>query len=132
MNSDLYLYRARLRKEKHQEYLRLQRLRKQKEREEKRLHTQKAIETALKIAVNVTITLVAGLSIKQMLPYHLTQQARLREIEAEIALIKPRVEKLEEEFAETFDPKLARKIIEKNSYKVEPDSRPVFFLNQNK
>ncbi len=130
MNSDLYLDKTRLRKERYQEYLRQNRLRKQKEREEKRLNTQKAIETALKITANTTITLVACLSIKQMLPYHLTQQARLAEIEAEIAKIKPRVERLEEEFAETFDPKLARKIIEKNSYKVEPDSRPIFFLPQ--
>jgi cell division protein FtsB len=98
--------------------------------QKKRANLEKAIETSLKIFANVGISVLAIFSIKHLLPYHLAQQEKIAEIDGEIAKIKPRVEKLQEDFGTTFDPKLTRKVMEKNTYKVDPNLSPVFFTNR--
>ncbi|WP_373479593.1 hypothetical protein [Geminocystis sp.] len=98
--------------------------------QQKRANFEKAIETSLKISVNLGISILAIFSIKQLLPYHLEQQGKLKEIDAEIGKIQPRVEKLEEDFGNTFDPKLTRKVMEKNTYKVDPNLSPIFFIDK--
>jgi len=98
--------------------------------QQKRANFKKAIKTSLKISVNLGISILAIFSIKQLLPYHLEQQGKLKEIDAEIGKIQPRVEKLEEDFGNTFDPKLTRKVMEKNTYKVDPNLSPIFFIDK--
>lgn len=129
MNSNLSL-KTRQRRRDYQESISQNRALKQQQRRQKRLNTEKAIETGLKMTVNISITVIAFFSVKQLLPYHLAQQAKLAEIDGEIAKIKPRVEKLEEDFGNTFDPKLTRKVIEKNTYKADPNLSPIFFLDK--
>lgn len=131
MSSNLTL-KTRQRRRDYQKSISENRALKQQQRRQKRLNTEKAIETGLKLTVNISITVLALLSIKQLLPYYFTQQAKLAEIEAEIAKIQPRVEKLEEDFGNTFDPKLTRKVIEKNTYKVDPNLSPIFFVDKKK
>ncbi|AFZ54592.1 hypothetical protein VKI21_07190 [Cyanobacterium aponinum UTEX 3222] len=129
MNSNLSL-KTRQRRRDYQESISQNRALKQQQRRQKRLNTEKAIETGLKMTVNISITIIAFFSVKQLLPYHLAQQAKLAEIDGEIAKIKPRVEKLEEDFGNTFDPKLTRKVIEKNTYKADPNLSPIFFIDK--
>jgi len=129
MNSNLSL-KTRQRRRDYQESISQNRALKQQQRRQKRLNTEKALETGLKMTVNISITIIAFFSVKQLLPYHLAQQAKLAEIDGEIAKIKPRVEKLEEDFGNTFDPKLTRKVIEKNTYKVDPNLTPIFFIDK--
>jgi len=97
---------------------------------QKRANIEKSIEVSLKIFANLGISFLACFSIKQLLPYHLEQQAKIAEIDAEIAKIEPRVDKLKENFGTTFDPKLTKKVMEKNTYKVDPNVSPVFFINK--
>lgn len=129
MNSNLSL-KTRQRRRDYQESISQNRALKQQQRRQKRLNTEKAFETGLKMTVNISITIIAFFSVKQLLPYHLAQQAKLAEIDGEIAKIKPRVEKLEEDFGNTFDPKLTRKVIEKNTYKADPNLSPIFFIDK--
>lgn len=98
--------------------------------QQKRANIEKTIELSLKIFVNLGISCLAIFSIKQLLPYHLAQQAKIREIDGEIAKIQPRVQKLQEDFNTTFDPKLTKKVMEKNTYKVDPNVSPIFFIEK--
>lgn len=129
MSSNLSL-KTRQRRRDYQKSISENRALKQQQRRQKRLNTEKAMETGLKMTVNVGITILALLSIRQLLPYYFAQQAKLREIDAEIAKIQPRVDKLEEDFGNTFDPKLTRKVMEKNTYKVDPNLNPIFFIDK--
>jgi cell division protein FtsB len=115
---------------RHAESILANRALKKEQIQQKRSNLEKTIETSLKIFANVGISLLAILSIKHLLPYHLTQQEKIAEINAEIAKIKPRVEKLQESFGTTFDPKLTRKVMEKNTYKVDPNVSRVFFIKK--
>jgi hypothetical protein len=61
------------------------------------------------------------------LPYNSIQQTQISKIEQEINKVSPRVEKLEESFGATFDPQLTKKVMKQNTYKVDPNLRPIFF-----
>jgi len=103
------------------------------EKKQKQINRQanleKTIEATLKILVNFGISYLAIISLKSLLPYHTTQQAKLAEIDGEIDKIKPRVELLEEKFSNTFDPQKAPKVMQKNSYKVDPNLTRIFFTS---
>ncbi|MBF2057983.1 MAG: hypothetical protein IGQ45_12395 [Cyanobacterium sp. T60_A2020_053] len=91
---------------------------------------QQTVETTLRLTVNISISALAIFSVKELLPYHSVQQAKLAEIDGEIAKIRPRVERLEESFGATFDPQLSQKVMKQNTYKVDPNLRPIFFKDK--
>ena len=127
MNSSLPLNQIRSRHENHVQSVWDKRALKQEQRLQKQANLKQAIEVSLKISANVGIAVLAIVSFKQLLPYHSIQQEKLAEIDAEIAKIQPRVQKLEENFSTTFDPILNRKVMQKNTYKVDPNLSPIFF-----
>ena len=131
MNSSVPSNKIRSRHHDHVQSVWNKRALKQEQRQQNRANLQKTIETTLKMSANIGISVLAIVSIKQLLPYHLVQQEKIAEIDAEIAKIKPRVEKLEENFGTTFDPKLTRKVMSKNTYKVDPNLTPVFFVEKD-
>ena len=114
-------------KNQHLQKVLAERSQKRELRAYRKANLEKAIEMMLKIMVNGGISYLAIMSIKTLLPYHATQQAKLVEIDAEINKIRPRVELLEEKFSNTFDPQKAPKVMQKNSYKVDPHLTRVFF-----
>ncbi|MBL1210507.1 hypothetical protein [Geminocystis sp. GBBB08] len=128
MTANISLNTITLTNNRHAESVLANRALKKEQIEQKKANVEKTIETSLKIFVNVGISMLAIFSLKQLLPYHLAQQEKLAEIDAEIAKIKPRVERLQEDFGSTFDPKLTRKVMGKNTYKVDPNLSPVFFI----
>ncbi len=131
MNSSIPLNE---RRSHHQNYVQSvwnKRALKQEQRLSRRANLKKAIETSLKLSANVGLSVLAIVSFKQLLPYHQVQQEKLAEIDFEIEKIQPRVAKLEENFGTTFDPLLSRKITQKNTYKVDPNVSPIFFVKQN-
>lgn len=130
MNSQIPLPSTRIKNNRHAESVMANRALKKEQIQQKRANIEHSIEISFKIIVNVGISFLAIFSIKQLLPYHLAQQGKLAEIDGEIAKIQPRVEKLQENFSTTFDPKLTRKVMEKNSYKVDPNLSPIFFTKQ--
>ncbi|MGI0482336.1 hypothetical protein ACN4EE_16320 [Geminocystis sp. CENA526] len=130
MNSQIPLPQTKVRKNLRVESVIANRELKKEQIQQKRANIEQSIEIGLKILVNVGISFLAVFSIRQLLPFHLAQQAKLAEIDEEIAKIEPRVEKLQENFGTAFDPKLTRKVMEKNTYKVDPNLSPIFFTKQ--
>jgi len=98
-----------------------------KNRELKQYYIQRAIENSLKITFNVGLISLSIISIQKLLPYNSIQQTQISKIEQEINKVSPRVEKLEESFGATFDPQLTKKVMKQNTYKVDPNLRPIFF-----
>lgn len=113
--------------QKHIENVLKSRAEKKQQKKVKKKIFQQTVETTLRLTVNLSISALAIFSVKQLLPYHNVQQEKLAEIEGEIAKIQPRVERLEESFGTTFDPQLSKKVMKQNTYKVDPNLRPIFF-----
>ena len=130
MNSSLPAAKLHSRHHEHVQSVWNKRAVKQEQRQQKRENMRLAIEIALKMSVNIAFSTLALISVKQLLPYHSVQQNKIAEIDHEIGKIKPRVEKLEENFSTTFDPLLTRKVVQKNTYKVDPNLNPIFFIEE--
>ncbi|MBH8560644.1 hypothetical protein I8748_00200 [Nostoc sp. CENA67] len=90
-----------------------------------------ALETTAKIAVNVAISAAAVSALTQLLPYHWSQQEKLREIRTEVKLMEGRVNILQAEFSRNFDPQQTKSIMEQQGYRFEPNQRPVVLINQD-
>lgn len=114
-------------KNKYIEKVLASRAEKKQQQANKQANIERTLEASLKIAVNIGISYLAIISIKALLPYHTAQQAKLEEIDVEINKIEPRVELLEEKFSITFDPQKTPLVMQKNSYKVDPNLTRIFF-----
>lgn len=88
-----------------------------------------ALETTAKIAVNLVLCTAAVSALVQLLPYHWTQQNRLREVKTEVKLMEERVESLQREFQQNFDPHQAHIIRQQQGYKFDPNQFPVVLVN---
>lgn len=96
-------------------------------RRPQRRHSYRATagETTIKLIVNVVVCTAAISGLTQLLPYHLSQQAKLREIKQEVKRTEIRVNKLSKDLANNFDPAQTEKNMQRNSFMVDPDQRQV-------
>ncbi|MGY6530275.1 MAG: slr1601 family putative cell division protein [Cyanobacterium sp.] len=90
----------------------------------------RSLENVFKIGLNLGIIAFSITSVKNLLPYNDIQQSQISQIEAEINKVSPRVQRLEENFSTTFDPKSSRRVMKDNTYKVDPNLRPIFFVEE--
>jgi hypothetical protein len=91
-----------------------------------------ALETTAKIAVNLAISGAAISALVQLLPYHWSQQEKLREIRTEVKQMEGRVNVLQEEFTRNFDPHQRKTIMQQQSYRFGPNQRPVVLIDQDR
>lgn len=95
----------------------------------KRSHQIMAVETTVKIGVNVAICAAAVSALTHMLPYNWSQQEKLRALLTQIELVKARVNNIETDFQRNFDPRQTREVMQKHGYRFDPSQRPVFITN---
>jgi len=86
-----------------------------------------ALETTVKIGVNLVISAVSISALSQLLPYHWLQQDKLREIRTEVKLMEGRVDKLQADFSRSFDPRQAKSIMQEQGYRFDPNQRRIVF-----
>lgn len=115
----------------HAEKVLAEREKKKQLQADKQANLERSIEASIKILVNIGFSCLAIMSIKALLPYHIAQQSKLEEIDLEIEKIQPRVNLLEENFSVTFDPQKSPQVMQKNSYKVDPNLTRIFFSGNN-
>lgn len=97
-----------------------------------RSHQVMALETTVKIGVNLAIFAAAASTLTQLLPYHWLQQEKLREVRTEVKLMEGRVNTLQAEFVRNFDPRQTKTIIEQQGYKFQPNQRLIVLMNQDR
>lgn len=82
-------------------------------------------ETTVKLAVNLVLCAAAITGLSQLLPYHLSQQGKLREVRAEVRRTETRVKDLRADFSRSFDPGQAKNVMHEQSYRVDPTQRQI-------
>ncbi|MBR8835889.1 MAG: hypothetical protein DSM106950_18180 [Stigonema ocellatum SAG 48.90 = DSM 106950] len=92
-----------------------------------RSHQIMALETTAKIGVNLVISAAAVSALTQLLPYHWSQQEKLREIHTEVKLMEARVDNLQQSFSRSFDPRQAKSIMQEQGNRFDPSQRRVVF-----
>lgn len=91
-----------------------------------------ALETCAKLAVNITLSVAAVTALVQLLPYHLSTQAKLREIREDVKQTQARVNGLQNEFKGAFDPQQAKTVMQQQSYRVDPARRQIVLMDKNR
>lgn len=82
-------------------------------------------ETTVKLVVNIVLSTAAIAGLVQLLPYHLSQQAKLREVRSEVKQAESRVKNLRADFGRSFDSGQAKSVMQEQSYRVDPNQRQV-------
>lgn len=105
---------------------------KRKTRQRSRLHPYRgiALENTAKLVVNMVLVAGAVSALVKLLPYNISQQAKLQEISTEVKQTESRVADLQTDFKRSFAPEQAKKIMAEQSSRVDPRQRPVFFVKK--
>ncbi|KAF3890254.1 MULTISPECIES: slr1601 family putative cell division protein [Nostocales] len=86
-----------------------------------------ALETTVKIGVNIVISAAAISALIQLLPYHWSQQEKLRAIRVDVKQLEGRVYDLQAEFSRNFDPRQSKTIMQEQGFRFDPSQRQVVF-----
>ena len=89
-----------------------------------------AVQTTAKLTINILLSAVAVSALVKLVPYYLSQQEKLQEIQTEIKLTEERVNSLRTDFNRYFDPQQAKSIMQEQSNRVDPGQRPVILMNK--
>ena len=87
-------------------------------------------ETTVKLVVNIVLSTAAIAGLVQLLPYHLSQQAKLREVRTEVKRTEERVKGLRADFGRTFDSRQTKSVMQEQSYRVDQNQHPVVLQDQ--
>lgn len=86
-----------------------------------------ALETTAKIGVNIAISVTAISALVHLLPYHWSQQEKLRTIRTEVKLMETRVNTLQTEFNRNFDSGQSKRIMQEQGNRFDPNQRQLVF-----
>lgn len=89
-----------------------------------------ALETTAKLTVNVILSAAAVAGLLKLLPYQLSQQEKLQEVQTEVQQTEARVNRLRTDFNHYFDPQQAKSIMQEESNRVAPGQRRVILLEK--
>ncbi len=105
---------------------------KRKTRQRSRLHPYRgiALENTAKLVVNMVLVAGAVSALVKLLPYNISQQAKLQEISTEVQQTESRVADLQTDFKRSFAPEQAKIIMAEQSSRVDPRQRPVFIVEK--
>jgi hypothetical protein len=95
-----------------------------------RQHRILALETSMKIAMNVLIAGIAVTSLCKVIPHRIAQQEKLQELNAEVKLTEQRVSQLKIDFNRSFDRGQERQIVQEQTHFTDPNRTPVVWLDK--
>lgn len=90
-----------------------------------------AVETTVKLTVNVVLSALAVSNLMHLLPYSWSQQEKWQEISTEVKHSEGRVNNLRTVFSRYFDPQQAETIMKEQSSRLEPGQRQIFWQDKS-
>jgi len=100
-------------------------------RQQHQATTALALETTAKLAVNVILSSAAIMALVQLLPYHKSVQSKLQEIRVQVKQTEERVNRLQTNFGNLFDPKQTKTNMQDLSNRVDPTRRNIVLLDKD-
>ncbi|MBE9043259.1 hypothetical protein IQ255_02340 [Pleurocapsales cyanobacterium LEGE 10410] len=85
-------------------------------------------EIVLKLILSWAIALSAIASLFKLLPYHLSQQAKLKELRIQVQETDARVIKLRKQLNHNFDPQRTQSLMEQYSSLTAPNQSRIYWL----
>jgi len=103
----------------------------QKPRERHHPYRGITAEISLKLLLSWVIAIGAIASLFRLLPYHLTQQAKLKELRIQVQETDARVGKLREQLNRNFDPHRTQSLMEQYSTLTTPNQSRIYWLPED-
>ena len=91
-------------------------------------HRGVTTEISLKLVLSWVIAISAIASLCRLLPYHLTQKAKLKELRVQVEETDARVSKLREQLNHNFDPQKTQSLMEEYSSLTSPNQSRIYWL----
>lgn len=85
-------------------------------------------EVTIKLILSSVLVLGASSALVKLVPYHFSQQAKLREISTQVEETEKRVAKLKSELNRNFDPQQSQNLMEEYSPRLAPHQSLIFWL----
>ena len=89
-----------------------------------------ALETTVKIGVNLAISAAAVSALTQLLPHHWSGQDKLRQIRTEVNTTQERVNNLRAEFSNTFDSRQANSVMQQQGNLIPLNQKRIVLTNE--
>jgi cell division protein FtsB len=89
------------------------------------------VEMSLKLILSWVIAIGAIASVFKLLPYHLSQQSKLKELRFQVEETNARVDKLRDELHHNFDPQQTQNLKEQYSSLTSPNQSRIYWLEKN-
>ena len=93
-------------------------------------HRGVTTEISLKLVLSWIIAISAIASLCRLLPYHLTQKAKLKELRVQVQETDARVSKLREQLNHNFDPQQTQSLMEEYSSLTAPNQSRIYWLQE--
>lgn len=93
-------------------------------------HRHLQVEVTIKLILSWVLVLGASAALVKLVPYHFSQQAKLREIDAQVEETRARVDKLKEELNRNFDSQQSQNLMEEYSSRLAPHQSIIFWLDR--
>lgn len=108
------------------------RVKQQHPKQQTKRHTRSdralAIEIAIKLIANSVLSIAALAALVKLLPYQFSQQAKLQEIRLEVNETEAEVHTLRSNFHRYFDPTQAKKVMQEQSPRLDPNQRRIVLM----
>jgi cell division protein FtsB len=88
-------------------------------------------EMSLKLILSWIIAIGAIASVSKLLPYHLSQQSKLKELKFQVQETNARVDKLRDELNHNFDPQQTQNLMEQYSSLTSPNQSRIYWLPED-
>ena len=97
-------------------------------------HSHRGVRTeiSLKLILSWIIAFSAIASLLKLLPYHLSQKAKLEELKIQVQETDARVGKLREQLNQNFDPQQTQRLMEQYSSLSSPNKSRIYLLPKAK
>lgn len=89
-------------------------------------------ELSLKLIFSWIVAIASVVSLIKLVPYHLSQQAKLKELKIQVSETDARVSKLREQLNHNFDPQQTQSLMEQYSSLISPDRQRIYWLPEEK
>lgn len=89
------------------------------------------VEIGLKLILSWSIAIAAIASLCRLVPYHLSQQAKLDELRLQVGETEARVERLRKQLNDNFDPQKTQSLMEEYSSLSAPNQSRIYWLPES-
>ncbi|PZO15916.1 MAG: hypothetical protein DCF25_12975 [Leptolyngbya foveolarum] len=86
-----------------------------------------ALESSVKLTINLLLTIVATTTIAKLVPYYQSQQTRLASLEESVTVAERKNSELRREFDRNFDPAQTSRIMQEQSGMGYPNQKKVIW-----